>query len=302
MKSENESLKTSVDAKCENLKRDNVWLVQGLKGLKDETMELQRRENEAVEQVRQSVHMAEQMTLEKAQIEMELAQTKQQLERQQDRTKSMLEDHFAKVEETRKTAEQRCQEELGVIRLQAEETASQLVQLSTELERSHRKEHDLRRQLNEEKNLSEKLQGEADSRVGQLQLELVEMRSAKQQLDHEMSCMRVDYEYCSSELKAFESRHQTEVGSYKVRLQRNEHLLDETRGQVMQLGEAKAQLERENNLLQQTKSLSSSTAQDDPATTKQLRAVVQKQRQIIDELRTQCTDLATKLENISVSI
>ena len=71
----------------------------------------------------------------------------------------------------------------------------------------------------------------------------------------------------------------------------------------MQLGDTKAQLERENNLLKQSsKVLTSAAGMDDPATSQQLRAVVQKQRTIIDELRTQCTDLATKLENISVSV
>ena len=42
-------------------------------------MELQRRETEAVEQVRQSIHMAEQISLEKTQLELELNQSKQQL-------------------------------------------------------------------------------------------------------------------------------------------------------------------------------------------------------------------------------
>ena len=49
-----------------------------------------RRETEAVEQVRQSVHMAEQISLEKTQLELELAQVKQQLERQQDRIKGTV--------------------------------------------------------------------------------------------------------------------------------------------------------------------------------------------------------------------
>ena len=48
-----------------------------------------RRETEAVEQVRQSVHMAEQISLEKTQVELELTQVKQQLERQQDRIKGI---------------------------------------------------------------------------------------------------------------------------------------------------------------------------------------------------------------------
>ena len=42
-------------------------------------MELSRRETEAVEQVRQSIHMAEQISLEKTQLELELNQSKQQL-------------------------------------------------------------------------------------------------------------------------------------------------------------------------------------------------------------------------------
>ena len=246
--------------------------------------------------------MAEQISLEKSQLDMELGQAKQQLERQQDRMKTMLEEHFEKVEETRKVAEQRCQEELSVIRQQAEEHASQLVQLSTDLERSHRKEQELRRQLNEEKSMSDRMQEEYDGRVGQFQLDLVQVRAAKQQLEHEMSCLRVDFEHCTSELKAHESRHRNEVDSYKTRLQRTEVLFDESRTQLIQLGDTKAQLERENNLLKQSsKAMASSTGTDDPATLQQLRAVVQKQRSIIDELRQQCSDLASKLENISVS-
>ena len=74
----------------------------GLCGIKIETLRLlfylksnkfcfinYRRETEAVEQVRQSVHMAEQISLEKTQVELELTQVKQQLERQQDRIKGI---------------------------------------------------------------------------------------------------------------------------------------------------------------------------------------------------------------------
>ena len=84
LKRENETLKNEKSAcKCESLKRDNAWLVNAVQGLKEETMELQRRETEAVEQVRQSVHMAEQISLEKTQLEIELGQAKKQQERQQ---------------------------------------------------------------------------------------------------------------------------------------------------------------------------------------------------------------------------
>ena len=291
----------SADAKCENLKRDNVWLVNAVQGLKDETMELQRRETEAVEQVRQSVHMAEQISLEKSQLDMELGQAKQQLERQGERMKSLVDDHFEKLEETRKVAEDRCKEELALIKIEAEEHANQFVQLNAELERSRRKEQELRRQLSEQKSLSDRLTEESDARLGQLQLEMVQLRSTNQQLDHQLSCLKVDYDHCCSDLEAHQVRTKSEVESFKVRLQRTEGLLDESRSQIWQIGEAKAQLERENKLLKQSCSSSQSVQGDDLATLQQLRMVVQKQRTIIDDYRSQCTDLATKLENISSS-
>ena len=264
-------------------------------------MELQRRETEAVEQVRQSVHMAEQISLEKTQLDMELGQAKQQLERQGDRMKSLVEDHFEKLQETRKSAEERCKEEMALIKIEAEEHANQLVQLNGELERSRRKEQELRRQLSEQKSLSDRLQEESDTRCGQLQLEMVQLRSANQQLDHQLSCLKVDYDHCSSDLESQHARTKSEVESLKVRLARTQELLDESRSQIWQMGEAKGELERENKLLKQSTIANQDRDQDPPATLQQLRMVVQKQRTIIDDYRSQCTDLATKLEKISSS-
>ena len=42
LNAENSSLKQQMENKHEALKRDNVWLVNAVQGLKDETMELQR--------------------------------------------------------------------------------------------------------------------------------------------------------------------------------------------------------------------------------------------------------------------
>ena len=42
LNAENDSLKQQMESKHETLKRDNVWLVNAVQGLKDETMQLQR--------------------------------------------------------------------------------------------------------------------------------------------------------------------------------------------------------------------------------------------------------------------
>lgn len=301
-KAENESLKKQMETKHESLKRDNVWLVTAVQGLKEETMDLQRREAEAVEQVRQSVHMAEQISMEKSQLEHELNQAKQQLDRQQDRIKDMIEEHLDKIEETRQKTELRCRDEYAAVRQQTEHHVGQLTQLSSELERSHRKEADLKKQLNDQKNLADKVQEEYDRRISQLQMEMVHLRTIKQQLEHELGCLRVDYDHTKSDLEAVEARLKNEIESYKTRLKRTEQLLEESRTEFLDISYAKSQLDREVNLLRmtQTKTVSNEAASN-AGDSQSLRTVVQKQRHIIDELRSQCTDLATKLESISTS-
>lgn len=303
VRAENESLKQQLGSKYENLKRDNVWLVNAVQGLKEETMELQKRETEAVEQVRQSVHVAEQISMEKSQLEMELTQVKQQLDRQQERIKSMIEEHLDKIDEVRKVTEQRCRDEYTAIREQADQNAGQMAELSTELERSHRKETDLKKQLNEIRHMNDKVQEDYDSRIGQLQMEMVHLRTIKQHLEHELGCLRVDHDHLKSDMEALEARHRNEVESYRTRLKKTEQLLEENRNDFFSVTEAKTQLEREVNLLRltQTKPLNNLQDNGDSENANHLRTVVQKQRHIIDELRNQCTDLASKLESISTS-
>ena len=100
--------------------------------------------------------MAEQISLEKTQLELELTQVKQQLERQQDRIKVMIEEHLEKTEQVRQNTERRCREEHSAIRTQSEEHAGQLAQLTAELDRSHRKEMDLKKHLSDQKRISDK--------------------------------------------------------------------------------------------------------------------------------------------------
>ena len=79
------------------------------------------------------------------------------------------------------------------------------------------------------------------------------------------------------------------------RLQRTEQILDENRNELICMAEKKSSIERELNLIKA--SLSSKPEAkilENPETVQQLKSIVNKQKHIIDELRTQCTDLATK--------
>jgi chromosome segregation ATPase len=239
-------------------------------------MELQRRETEAVEQVRQSVTMAEQISLEKTQLEHELGQVKQQLDRQQERIRNMIEENLDKIEHVRLETESRSRDEYSSLRQQTEQHAGQLGQLTTELEHCQRKETELRRQLKDQKSLTDQVQEDSELRLGQVQLEQVHLRSAKQQLEHQLECLRVDLEHSKSDLDSTSSRHTNEVESYKTRLTRVGSLLEECRLETLNLAETKSKLERELNLFKVTVSSQAGNAdhQDNPITVNQLRTIV----------------------------
>ena len=61
------------------------------------------------------------------------------------------------------------------------------------------------------------------------------------------------------------------------------------------MAEKKSSIERELNLIKASlNSKPEAKILENPETVQQLKSIVNKQKHIIDELRTQCTDLATK--------
>ena len=135
-----------------------------------------------------------------------------------------------------------------------------------------------------------------------MHLDIINLRSAKQQLDHELGCLRVDYDHAKSDLESLNSRNKNEIESYRSRLQRTEQILDESRQELISVTEGKSSVERELNLVKAALSgKSEAKVYENPETIHQLKSIVNKQKHIIDELRSQCTDLATKLEYVSKS-
>ena len=70
--------------------------------------------------------------------------------------KGMIEEHLENTEKVRQNTERRCREEHAAIRHQSEEHAGQLAQLTAELERSQRKEMDLKKQISDQKNIGDR--------------------------------------------------------------------------------------------------------------------------------------------------
>ncbi len=94
-----------------------------------------------------------------------------------------------------------------------------------ELERCQRLELELRRQLKDRERLVDDLQQETEKRVGQIQLEAVNLNSTRQQLEREVGGLRLDLDGSRQELRSEKGRHETEVDSLRGRLKRTEEQL-----------------------------------------------------------------------------
>ena len=94
-----------------------------------------------------------------------------------------------------------------------------------ELERCQRLELELRRQLKDRERLVDDLQQETEKRVGQIQLEVVNLNSTRQQLEREVGGLRLDLDGSRQELRSEKGRHETEVDSLRGRLKRTEEQL-----------------------------------------------------------------------------
>ena len=58
-----------------------------------------------------------------------------------------------------------------------------------------------------------------------LQLEIVNLNSTRQQLEHELGCARLDLDGSRQELRSERARHETEIDSLRGRLKRTEEQL-----------------------------------------------------------------------------
>ena len=65
------------------------------------------------------------------------------------------------------------------------------LKLTSSLEKANRSEAELKRSLEEKEKLLETIRGELDKRVGELQLEIVDVTASKQSVEREMNMAKL---------------------------------------------------------------------------------------------------------------
>uniref|UniRef100_A0A0K2TDK5 Uncharacterized protein n=1 Tax=Lepeophtheirus salmonis TaxID=72036 RepID=A0A0K2TDK5_LEPSM len=316
LKKKVEAIQESEKLKEQSLRKEISVLSESLNHLRSEFDEVTRRESEAVEQVKRSVEVAEQVRLEKTDLEFEIGQLKLQIERQQARIRSLIEEQVIKSEEERNFAEKKYKNQLTQIKEEFQAQVGESSRIISENEKLKNTQNELGKNLEDRDKLIQNLRSENDKRIADLQLEIVSTETRRQKSDQELALLKLDFESVKHDLKSERSRLDSEVRSYKSRISRTEEMLTLSREENLRNVERNATLEREVNLMKlshehSTKDNSSnallesyvkecdSERRTHRLIVERLEELVRRQSRIIGELKSQCNDLTEKLESIS---
>ena len=296
---------------------------EAIKRLREELEVLRVRESEAAEQVQRSIKVAEQIKQQKTEAEFEVGQLRGQVERQQVRIRGLIEEQVAKVEEERQNIERRFRDSLEQSKADIQRVQGENLKLNTALDKVTRQEAEVRGHLEERERTLTRVKEETDKRVGELQLEIVEVTAGRHSVDRDVNMLRLRLEKEKSDHGMEIERLQAEIGAVRGRLKFAEDSLVEQRGQNLQMVEAVAGLETELMSEKQRRENAEKRKIDEVTKLKtekseelerlriekinkekrlkrdneQLEDLVRRQRSIISELKCQCKEVTGKFED-----
>ena len=307
LKQENEQLRSgpgpSSRKLIDGLRQDNEMLTQALDQSRKEAEDLGRKEAEAVEQVRRSVEVAEQLRLERTDLEYEIGQLKMQVDRMQVRIHAMVEEQGQAVEKERVIIEKHFQSQAEHLKEEMDKQAAELGRLSAELDQRQRVEQDLLRQLQEKDKSIASLSSENGHQMSVLRNELLEALKTRQKLELDLNGLRIEGENARQVQLSETKQLEEENRSLKSRLATTQDALASNRQECLNLAECKAALERQVNHLKMRGPLDEFPTRDTDVKMEEglklnMYEMAERQNQIIQELKGQCTVATDKIESL----
>ena len=294
-----------------------------MKKMKEELEVLRVREAEAAEQVQRSIKVAETIRQQKTESELEVNQLTGQVERQQHKIRSLIEEQVNKVNEERAAIEKRYKEVIETSKEELQKSQQENVKLIGLVDKATRSENDAKRSLEERENQFSRIRDDLDKRLGELQLEIVDVSANKQSLERELNMLRLQLEKEKADHGMEVERLQAEIGAVRGRLKFAEESLVEQRGQNLQMVETVSSLEtdlinekhrRETAEKRKMEEITKLKQERNEEVEKlrlekinkekklrrdneQLEDLIRRQRGIISELKGQCKEVTEKFED-----
>ncbi|XP_071891735.1 serologically defined colon cancer antigen 8 isoform X3 [Anas platyrhynchos] len=270
----------------ERVTKERDDLMDALVSVRRNMKEMQQRESNAYEQVKQAVQMAEEANLEKTKALVQCEQLKSEMERQKNRLEKELAAQLNKRTDEKEALREEMKKEREDLAAMVTAMSENVAMLEARVERITREKNSLANQLEESQHQLASHETEMNKKIEKLGLEL---NGNKQRLEQAQQDVAEAREEC---LKLTELLSKSEHQLHLTRLEKEsiQHSIsNEAKAQALQAQQ------REQELTQKMQQME---AQHEK-TVNELDSLLTSQNTFITKLKEECFLLARKLEQIS---
>ncbi|XP_032689534.1 serologically defined colon cancer antigen 8 homolog isoform X2 [Odontomachus brunneus] len=203
------------------------------------------KETEATHKAKRSMDDRQQIEFERNQSEMEIRRLKDELERQHEKLRDAAQEANRRISDERQQLERRYNQQVEQLSADIASHWEIANKSQLESEKQRREINELRRELSQKQTSTDNLKKELQNKISTLQSDLNQALSEKDAAEQEVLTGKLSAERSERQARQEQSRLQTEINSYKQRLERADADLVHCRRENLRLSEQIASLEKE---------------------------------------------------------
>ncbi|XP_044015846.1 serologically defined colon cancer antigen 8 homolog isoform X2 [Aphidius gifuensis] len=203
------------------------------------------REAEANQKIKNAIENKQQIEYEKSQAEMEVRRLKDDLERQRHKIREVGQENCRKLAEERHEVERRYGQQVEQLSADVATHWDVASKSQLEIEKQRREIFDLKRELGQKQAIIDDLKKELLSKISNLQNDIYQVTTEKDSLEQELATAKLAADRSERHARQEQSRYQSEINSYKQRIERADADIVHCRRENLRLSEQIASLEKE---------------------------------------------------------
>ncbi|CAH1968845.1 unnamed protein product [Acanthoscelides obtectus] len=236
-----ESYRKQIDS----LQKEKDALQDSVRQLQNTLSLFKDKENDTVDKVKRSLDIAEQAQYEKNAAEAEIRRLKDELERQHLKLRDAISDQSRRIADERSAAERRYTQQIEQLTAELGVQWESTNKLQLELDKQRRDNSDLRREVAQKQALIDDLKKDMQSKIINLQSDIGATGAEKSALEQQIATLQMANERTERQYKQEITRLETEVQSFRQRLDRADADLIHSRRENLRLNEQIASLQKE---------------------------------------------------------
>ncbi|XP_029162843.1 serologically defined colon cancer antigen 8 homolog isoform X2 [Nylanderia fulva] len=206
------------------------------------------KETEAMQKAKRTMDDKQQFEFERTQSDMEIRRLKDELERQHEKLREAAQEANRRITEERQQIERRYNQQIEQCTADIASHWETANKSQLESEKQRREINELKRELSQKQTTIDNLKKELQNKISTLQSDLNQALSEKDAAEQEVLTAKLTAERNERQARQEQSRLQTEINSYKQRLERGDADLVHCRRENLRLAEQISSLEKEINM------------------------------------------------------